>query len=121
MFLWRSSEAPRIGPAARRPYVTVSMSDYMLAITPDRWRVNHPMGVEPVMRTVFTIELKCDIDVIEDERRKAFIDLVIAASRQIYGQAAMLAKGAPTITISSASRNGKEIYPVFPSEKTEDD
>ena len=33
------------------------------------------------MRTVFTIELKCDINSNDDERRKAFIDLLTQLRR----------------------------------------
>jgi hypothetical protein len=72
-----------------------------------------------IMRTVFTIELKADIDMTDDARRKVFIDLVLEASRQIYGQATMVARNAPAITVSAVSRQGKESFNVFPTQEAE--
>jgi hypothetical protein len=66
------------------------------------------------MRTVFTIELKCDINTNDDERRKAFIDLLVNSAEQLYGVASMMAgKVPPTIIVSTASREGKEQIPLF--------
>ena len=66
------------------------------------------------MRTVFTIELKCDINSNDDERRKAFIDLLTQSAEQLYGVASMMAgKTPPTIIVSQASREGKEQIPLF--------
>jgi hypothetical protein len=66
------------------------------------------------MRTVFTIELKCDINTNDDERRKAFIDLLVNSAEQLYGVASMMAgKTPPTIIVSTASREGKEQIPLF--------
>jgi hypothetical protein len=68
---------------------------------------------EATIRTVFTIELKLDVDANDDERRKAFIDLALKAGEQLYGVSAMLAKKSPTVTVSQSSREGKEFYPLF--------
>jgi hypothetical protein len=69
---------------------------------------------EKIMRTVFTIELKCDINTNDNERRKAFIDLLVNSAEQLYGVASMMAgKVPPTIIVSQASREGKEQIPLF--------
>ena len=71
-------------------------------------------GEDATMRTVFTIELKCDINTNDDERRKAFIDLLVNSAEQLYGVASMMAgKVPPTIIVSTASREGKEQIPLF--------
>jgi hypothetical protein len=71
-------------------------------------------GEPNIMRTVFTIELKCDINSNDDERRKAFIDLLTQSAEQLYGVASMMAgKTPPTIIVSQASREGKEQIPLF--------
>ena len=71
-------------------------------------------GEPVIMRTVFTIELKCDIDTEDDERRAAFIDLVTNSAQQIYGVASMLAgKTAPVMNVSRVDREGKEALPLF--------
>lgn len=69
---------------------------------------------EDTLRTVFSIELKCDINTNDDERRKAFIDLLVNSAEQLYGVASMMAgKVPPTIIVSTASREGKEQIPLF--------
>lgn len=65
------------------------------------------------MRTVFTIELKADISSVDEERRKAFIDLTMDAAKQLYAQAAMIAAKSPTITVSEVGQAGKVSHPLF--------
>jgi hypothetical protein len=65
------------------------------------------------MRTVFTIELKADIAGIDDDRRKAFIDLSVMTAKQLYAQAGMIAEKPPQITVSEVGGNGKVNHPLF--------
>lgn len=67
------------------------------------------------VRTVFTIELKCDIGASDDERRKAFIDLAVMSAEQLYGTACMLAdhNKPPVINLARTDREGKELLPLF--------
>jgi hypothetical protein len=87
-------------------------------------RVSEHLGYQveremPIMRCVFTTEIKVDIDMDDDEQRAAFIQLVTEAARNVYGPAAMIAKKSPTITITQTSREGKENIPLFDSEPAE--
>jgi hypothetical protein len=68
---------------------------------------------EKDMRTVFTIELKVDIASVDEERRKAFIDLAMETAKQIYSQAAMVAAKSPSITVSEVGAKGKINHPLF--------
>ena len=77
-------------------------------------------GVD-TMRVVFQTELKIDIDTTDDPLRKAFIDLILAKAREVYGVAGMLAKGQPVMTCSVVDRNGKEVLPLFGAPRDEDD
>jgi hypothetical protein len=70
-------------------------------------------GVKQDMRTVFTIELKVDIASVDEERRKAFIDLAMETAKQIYSQAAMVAAKSPSITVSEVGAKGKINHPLF--------
>lgn len=67
------------------------------------------------MRTVFNIEIKTDIPAHDEERRKALIELFMRASRTLFTQTTMLAKGvSPTINITSEDNvNGTEVHPLF--------
>ena len=65
------------------------------------------------MRTVFTLELKADISSVDEERRKAFIDLTMDAAKQLYAQAAMIAAKSPTITLNEVGAQGKVNHPIF--------
>lgn len=68
------------------------------------------------MRTVFTIELKADISSVDEERRKAFIDLTMVAAKQLYAQAAMIAAKSPTITVNEVGQSGKVNHPLYEGE-----
>ncbi len=86
----------------KTPVVVLTLSEFQ------------PLHLESyIMRTVFTIELKCDIAANDEDRRKAFIDLTMKAAETLYGQAAMMVTGAPTIIVSEASREGKQQFPLF--------
>lgn len=68
-----------------------------------------------IMRTVFTIEVSTDINVADDKRRAAFIELMRKASKQLYAQTAMLSDR-PSVEISiqaDDSINGCKDIPVF--------
>jgi hypothetical protein len=69
---------------------------------------------EKVMRSVFQIEIKVDIDSTDDERRAAFMRLVTEAAQSLYGTAAMLAKKPPIININTTDRSGKTEIPLLP-------
>ena len=55
------------------------------------------------------------INTNDDERRKAFIDLLVNSAEQLYGVASMMAgkSAANAIIVSTASREGKEQIPLF--------
>lgn len=76
-------------------------------------RVMGLAGDENIMRTVFTLELKADISSVDEERRKAFIDLTMDAAKQLYAQAAMIAAKSPTITLNEVGAQGKVNHPIF--------
>lgn len=65
------------------------------------------------MRCVFETQLKVDIASHDDKLRKAFIDLVTAKAREVFGVAGMLAKEPPVMEVSVISTNGKEKIPLF--------
>ena len=75
------------------------------------------------MRCVFETKLAVDIDVNDDKLRKAFIDMVTQTARNMYGPTVMLAKNAPTISVSMTSRSGKVDLPLFETvtQESEDD
>lgn len=58
------------------------------------------------MRLVFNTSVTVDVSANDDELRKAFIDLIAMKAREVYGPAAMLAKGSPIIKITETSRDG---------------
>lgn len=70
------------------------------------------------MRCVFTATLSVDIDINDDPLRKAFIDMMCANTRNLYGPAAMLAKNAPELGLSITTRSGKKAIPLFEEAKT---
>jgi hypothetical protein len=57
------------------------------------------------MRLVFNTTLTVDVPPYDDALRKAFIDLIVQSARQVYGPAAMLARGKPTIKLTESSRD----------------
>ena len=65
------------------------------------------------MRCNFETRLSVDIDVNDDALRAAFIEMVLQAARAMYGPTVMLAKNAPTISVSMSSRQGKVDLPLF--------
>jgi hypothetical protein len=65
------------------------------------------------MRCVFETRLAVDIDVDDDDLRKAFIDMVTQRAREMYGPAAMLAKSPPQVNVSMTTRSGKVDVPLF--------
>lgn len=73
------------------------------------------------MRLVFNTTLTVDVSPNDDELRKAFIELVTTAARQVYGPAAMLAKSRPILKITETGRQGgmREL-PLFEDAKTEE-
>jgi hypothetical protein len=73
------------------------------------------------MRCVFETKLSVDIDVNDDKLRKAFIEMVTQAARNMYGPTVMLAKSTPTISISMTSRNGKVDIPLLETVTQESD
>jgi P2-related tail formation protein len=73
----------------------------------------HEKKGEVEMRTTFNIELKVDITTADEERLKVFIDLVTNSARMMYGQAAMIAKRAPTLKVTSIGADGKTNHNVF--------
>ena len=73
------------------------------------------------MRCVFETKLAVDIDVNDDKLRKAFIDMVTQTARNMYGPTVMLAKNAPTISVSMTSRGGKVDIPLFETVTQESD
>jgi hypothetical protein len=74
------------------------------------------------MRVNFQTELKVDIDTTDDALRKAFIDLVLAKAREVYGVAGMLAKGQPIVTCSVVdTMHGKEQLPLFSNATIDED
>lgn len=75
------------------------------------------------MRCLFETKLAVDIDVNDDKLRKAFIDMVTQTARNMYGPTVMLAKNAPTISVSMTSRSGKVDLPLFETvtQESEDD
>jgi hypothetical protein len=64
------------------------------------------------MRTVFNIEIKCDLPTHDEQRRKTFIRLMMEATRKLYSQSTMLAaEMSPEIMVTIEDRNGsKEIH-----------
>ena len=75
------------------------------------------------MRCLFKTELHVDLDATDDALRKAFIDLVLRSAREVYGTAAMLAKGTPIMKVSVSDRHGEQVVPMFaaPVRDTSDD
>jgi len=74
------------------------------------------------MRCAFEIKLGVDIDVNDDKLRLAFIDMVKQTARNMYGPTVMLAKNAPTISVSLTTRSGKQDIPLFvDAQASEDD
>src|ERR1700722_16376416 len=72
------------------------------------------------MRLVFTTTLTTDVPAVDDELRKAFIELVTMKAREVYGPAAMLAKQRPIISITLTDRSGMADIDVFDSPAGED-
>lgn len=101
----RVFEAPYRGGKARgKPYVTVVLDQLVF--------FNHDTGF--TMRSTFTIELQADISAAEPERRRAFIELVLKVSKQLYTQSSMIASTPPTITVNEVGTSkGKVSHPVF--------
>ena len=74
---------------------------------------------ERTMRTVFTIEISTDVSIGDDKRRKAFVELMKKATRQLSAQTAMLSERA-TVEISAQvedSINGSEEIELFGENK----
>lgn len=66
------------------------------------------------MRTVFNIEIKCDLPTHDEQRRKTFIQLMLKATRQLYAQTTMLAAElSPELTITMDDRNGSQELNLF--------
>jgi hypothetical protein len=65
------------------------------------------------MRCVFETKLAVDIDVNDDELRRAFIDMVTQRAREMYGPAAMLAKSPPEVSVAMITRSGRKEVPLF--------
>jgi len=72
-----------------------------------------PIWKDMTMRTVFTIELKADIDSMDEERRRTFIDLTMGIARQLYSQSAMIAAKSPQISVTEIGSSGKVNHPLF--------
>jgi hypothetical protein len=85
----------------RRLAIEVTLSETLSSIRGDQ------------MRCVFETRLSVDIDVNDDALKKAFIDMVTQTARNMYGPTVMLAKNAPTISVSMATRSGKQDIPLF--------
>jgi hypothetical protein len=83
------------------------------------WREISPAMQEIEMRTTFNIELKVDITTADEERMKAFIDLVTNSANMLYGQASMIAKRAPTLKVTSIGAEGKTTHDIFKGESFE--
>jgi hypothetical protein len=77
------------------------------------------MEWEKIMRCVYNIEVKVDIDANDDTQRAAFIELVSQSARSIYGPAVMIAKRPSTITLHETSREGKRELPLFETADSE--
>lgn len=107
--LWESKPRPGWRPD-KWPAVQVAFEQYPAV----DW-ANNGKGFDN-MRTVFVIELKADISSVDEERRKAFIDLAMETAKALYGQAAMVSQKAPTITLNEVGAAGKVNHPVFPGE-----
>lgn len=75
------------------------------------------------MRCLFETKLAVDIDVNDDKLRLAFIEMVTQTARAMYGPTVMLAKNAPTISVSMTTRSGKQDIPLFETitQESEDD
>lgn len=66
------------------------------------------------VRTTFQIELTVDIVLTDDERKKAFMDLVTQSARSLYGVSAVLTKKkAPELKVSMIDSNGKSNLKVM--------
>jgi hypothetical protein len=74
---------------------------------------------EHTMRTVFTIEISTDVSIGDDKRRKAFVELMKKATRQLSAQTAMLSEHA-TVEINAQvedSIHGTEEIELFGASK----
>lgn len=74
------------------------------------------------MRTVFNIEIKCDLPIHDEQRRKTFIKLMMEATRKLYSQSTMLAAElSPEIMVTiEDNRGSREIHLFEDGEKTID-
>jgi hypothetical protein len=77
-----------------------------------------PVKGTRVMRTVYTIEIKVDLNMDDDRQRAAFIKLATEAARAIAGPAVLLAKSPPEISLSERSREGTNTLPLFETTAT---
>ena len=86
-----------------------------VTLTIDSWHTKQ----EATIRTVFTIEISTDVSIGDDKRRKAFVELMKKATRQLSAQTAMLSEHA-TVEISAQvedSINGAEELSLFGENK----
>jgi hypothetical protein len=66
------------------------------------------------MRTVFNVEIKCDLPANDEERRKTFIKLMLQTTRLLYTQSTMLSTNIPVeLAITMEDRNGVEELDLF--------
>ena len=107
--LTRLLHIPHRSMKARRYELTVDLSETRSSIKGDKMRCN------------FETRLSVDIDVNDDALRAAFIEMVLQAARAMYGPTVMLAKNAPTISVSMSSRQGKVDLPLFTVTQESDD
>ena len=106
----RLIEIPRGKRSRHGPHVTATME--LAWREPPRIRGSIPKEI--TMRNTFNIELSIDIMSGDEERHKAFVELVTHAARTMYGQAAMLAgKRPPRLRVVSIGADGKVDHNVF--------
>lgn len=104
----RLIEIPHGKRSRHGPHVVATANFYPL-ISP----ILHNMATELYVRNTFNIELKVDILSTDDERQKAFVELMTNTARMLYGQAAMLSKKTPSLTVTSIGSDGKTSHDIF--------
>lgn len=103
-----SGRSPLRKRSRHGPHVVATASFYPL-ISP----ILQNMATELYVRNTFNIELKVDILSTDGERQKAFVELMTNTARLIYGQAAMLSKKTPSLTVTSIGSDGKTSHDIF--------
>jgi len=62
---------------------------------------NHSL-MEVKMRTVFSIDLKVDIDSGDEDSAKAILEIITDAAKQLHGQMVLVCKKPPSIAVRTA-------------------